>query len=52
MVPESGQRSLLAATVDRGGEFNRPHDEVAQDSGRDHRMTANTHPRRRIGRAE
>src|SRR5580693_3052519 len=41
-----------AAMVDRGGDFNRPHDEVAQDSGQDHRMTADTHPRRRVSRAE
>lgn len=41
-----------AATVNRGGDFNRPYHEVAQDSGRDHRVTANTHPRCCIGRAE
>ena len=33
-------------------DVGRPHDEVAQDSGQDHRVTANTHPRRCIGRAE
>ena len=42
----------VAAAVDRGGDSNRPRHEVAQDSGPDHRVTANTHPRCSIGRAE